>query len=115
MEIAAEHAEAHGERAGERMEERFLLDRIELESAYISMRNQQSAAAIKADPTNAVESVENDTAVAASKTSQPAVFQPLVEFAFPRVRLENILECRCFGGHDLIFPSSSQTRGGCAG
>src|SRR5207302_10545251 len=72
MEIAAEHAEAHGERAGERMEERFLLDRIELESAYISMRNQQSAAAIKADPTNAVESVENATAVSAIKTLQPA-------------------------------------------
>src|SRR2546427_7851597 len=75
MEIAAEHAKAHGERSWKRMEERLLLDRIELKCAYVSMRNQQFTAAIKANSANTVESVENDTAVSAGKTSQPAVFQ----------------------------------------
>src|SRR6266850_980239 len=73
MEVAAEHTEAHRQRSRQRMEERLLLDRVELERAYISVWNQQPSTAIEADPANAVQAIENDAAVAAGKTAQPAV------------------------------------------
>ena len=93
MEVAAEHAEAHRQRSGQRMEERLFLDRIELECSYVSMWNQQPSAAIESNAADAVEPIEYHAPVAACETAQPAIFELLVQFTFPGVGLEDVLEC----------------------
>ena len=93
MEVAAEHAEAHRRRARQRMEERFFLDRIQLERANVSVRDEQPPAAIESNAADAVEPVEDHASVAACEAAQPAVFELLVQLAFLRVSLQDVLEC----------------------
>src|SRR5215475_12756182 len=78
VEVAAQHSKAHRQGSRQCMEEGFLFDRIELKSADIPVGHEQLASAIESDATNAVESIEDDTAVSASEASELAVFQSFV-------------------------------------
>ena len=78
MKIAAEHAEAHRESAGKGMEKRLFLDGIELQSADVSMRHEEFAAAIEADAANAVQAVGYHAAMPAGKAAQLSILQVFV-------------------------------------
>ena len=73
MEVAAEHAEAEGERSRIRMEERLLLDRIALEPADVTPRDEQLAAPIDADFADAHRPLGNRAFMAAGVAPQPVV------------------------------------------
>src|SRR5215831_3329899 len=75
------------------------------------MRNQKFAATIKTDTTDAVEPVEDDTAVPARDAADTTVFQPFVEFAFRRERLQNFFKrggFRCTCCHKICFPNADK-------
>ena len=78
VEVAAQHPEAHCQRAGQGVEERLLLDGIQLKSADVSVRNQQPPAAIEAHAANAVEPIEDHAPVTTREAAEPAVLQALV-------------------------------------
>ena len=92
VEIAAQHSEAHRKRAGQRMEERLLLDRIQLQRANIAMRYEQLSTTIEAHAANAIESVGDDAAVPACEATQFAVFEVFVKFPFNCESLEDALK-----------------------
>ena len=71
------------------MEERLLLDRIELQRANIAMRYQQLSPAIEPHAADAVESVGDDAAVSACEATQFAVFEVFVKLPFNCESLED--------------------------
>src|SRR5215475_6132579 len=108
VKVASKHSKAHRQGSRQSMEERFLFDRIELKGANIAMGHEQLASTIESDAADAVEPVEDDAAVSASKASQLAVFEALVQVAFDCVGFKNILECRRSGSHKICFPNAER-------
>src|SRR5215510_4139784 len=90
------------------MEERFLLDGIELKSADVAMRDEKLSVSIKSDTANSVESVENNAAMPAREASQLAVFQALIQFALSGKGLEDCLEGRGCRAHRICFPNAER-------
>src|SRR6266571_2734271 len=78
MEIAAEHPKAHCQRARQSVKKRLLLDGVELQCPDVAMRHEQLSASIGPHAANAVESIEDDAAVATCKAAQPTVLELLV-------------------------------------
>jgi len=66
--VATEHPETQSPRSGVSMEERLLLNGVNIECADIAPRDIQLAAFIEPDPTNARQAVKNDAPVPAGET-----------------------------------------------
>ena len=82
MIVASQHPETQRQRSWQGMKERFLLDRIQLQTSDISMWDEELSTAIETDAADPVEPVENDAAVAAGQAAYAAIFEALVEGAF---------------------------------
>jgi hypothetical protein len=78
MKVAAEHSETHGKRTGQGMKERFLLDRIQLQCANVSLRDEQLSAAIETHAANAIEPIGDHAAMTARYAPQLSVFQAFI-------------------------------------
>ena len=102
VQIASKHPEAVRERAGLRVKEWLLLDRITLNAAHIAPGNEQTSAFVEPHLADANRALRQRTAVAARVAAQPAVRQPLVQFAFARLVREHLSQC----GHGLLHCSA---------
>jgi hypothetical protein len=89
MEIAPEHAEAEGERAGADVKERFLLDRIALDSADVTPGYAKVSAAIHAHFAYAYGTIRDRALVPARITAN----------SVPGDRFDELWCCLC--GSDL--------------
>ena len=87
MEIAAEHPKAHCQRARQSVKKRLLLNGVELQRADVAMRHEQLSASIGPHAANAIESFEDDAAVAACKAAEPTILELFIQLAFG---------CECF-------------------
>ena len=74
------------------MEEWFFLDRIQLQRAHVSVRHKQLAPTIEPNAANAIQSLENHAAVTARITTDPPVFEGLIELSFGRECFEDGLK-----------------------
>src|ERR1051326_3541832 len=90
--IAAQHSETHRQASGQCMKERFLLDRIKLEGAEISMRDQQFAPAVKSNATNPVLPFPDDTAMPARKAFELSLADLAVQLPFFGVLSEKVFQ-----------------------
>ena len=75
MEIAAEHSERERQRARIGVEERLLLDRIDLQRGDVAARHAQHAVLVVADLADALEAVEDLAAMAARVAAHRFVLQ----------------------------------------
>ena len=98
VQIASKHPEAVRERAGLRVKEWLLLDGITLNAAHIAPGHEQTSAFVEPHLADANRALRQRTAVAARVAAQPAVRQPLVQFAFARLVREHLSQC----GHGLL-------------
>src|SRR5215470_9667812 len=90
------------------MEKRFFFHRIELERADITMRHEERSVSIESHTANPIESIQDDAAVTASKTTQLAVIQSLVQLAFSRKGLKYRFQCgRCWA-HKICLPNAER-------
>ena len=73
------------------MEKGLLFDRIQLKRADVSVRYEQLSFAIESHAADTIETIKDHTTMTTRNAPQLAVFEALVEFAFDRVVLENVL------------------------
>ena len=92
MVIASEHSETQGIGSGKGVEEGLLLDRIELKRPDIAGRDVQGSSPVKADPTDPVAAVADQTPVPAGETAKLVIGELLVELAFLHMLCEKLLE-----------------------
>ena len=81
MIVAAEHAEGESERTGKGVEERFLLDRIDLDGTDISVRNPEFVPVVESDPTDAGRAGMDLAAVGAGQTGETTVIAGFPQFS----------------------------------
>src|SRR5262249_17069100 len=91
--------EAHCERSRQRMKERLLLHRVQLQSAHVTVWNEQLSTAVESDPANPVKTIKDDAAVATGVTTDATVLEALVESAFGGEGLQDVFKCGYFRGH----------------
>src|SRR5581483_4394712 len=80
--IATEHTERKRECAGVGVEERFLLDRIDLQRGRVTTRHPQHSILVVADFADALQSVQDLAAMSAGEAADRVVFQLLVQLTF---------------------------------
>ena len=72
------------------------------------MRNVERAAPIESNAAVTIETIEDHASMAAGETTQPIIFELLVELAFFGVGLENVLQCGSFGRHKICLPNAER-------
>src|SRR5207237_6895791 len=77
--VAAKHAERQRQRAGIGVEERLLLDRVDLQSRDVAARHLEHAAFVIADLADALEALEDFAAMAAGVAAHGVLVERLDE------------------------------------
>jgi len=89
--ITTEHTEGKGPGSGEYVEERLLLDRVELEGAHVPPRHFENAAFVEADAAYTGPPFLDLAVVTAGVAMEGAVRQLVVELSRPGKLLEHLL------------------------
>ena len=88
--LASEHPEGEGARARVRMEERLLLDGVELEAGDVARRNHEAPVLVPAHLADAALVGRDQAAVAARVAAHAGLGEPLVQLALARQASEHI-------------------------
>src|SRR5437867_2148794 len=106
VKVASQHSEAVRQCARVGMEERFLLNRIALNSSDVTPRHVQFSALIKANFAHAGLPFENRTAMPAGETANAIAINRLVKFAFADVMIQDFAKSGHQAGTPYIYCKS---------
>jgi hypothetical protein len=99
VEVAAEHAEGEGAGARVGVEERLLLDRVELKARHVAPGHPETAILVVAHLADAALAGRDDASMPARHAAEPSGGEGLPERPLPGTRVDQLREGRTADSH----------------